>query len=340
METTSHRPHKQPRTLAGEQQGRQHDLLHFKLQTEIRGDQTEHTYFEPSLVAHGRLMRRKEVWRRERILGQGSYGTVYRERLEGGLSRLRAVKQIRKGVVASEALEYTRELEAAVIFSRPKYSHCFARSNGWFENDQFVFIAMEYLELGDLQRYLNRPLPELETRAITSQVLEGLEYMHEKGFIHRDLKPGNLLVVSLAPNWHVKIADFGISKRQFDHGVSNTLEVGTFAFAAPEQLGLGESAGSYTCSVDMWSLGAVAYRILTGTNAFHGLSELVKYIGGKSPFPVGALQAQHMSVSGLDFVLRLMSPVPESRLSAVDADRHPWLAKPILSKETPVLLPR
>lgn len=49
---------------------------------------------------------------------------------------------------------------------------------------------MEYYEMGDLQRYLTRPLPEPEARRITFQVLEGLEFMHDNGFVHRDIKPG------------------------------------------------------------------------------------------------------------------------------------------------------
>jgi calcium/calmodulin-dependent protein kinase I len=64
------------------------------------------------------------------------------------------------------------------------------RSTGWFEQEHSIYIAMEYLELGDLQRYLAVPLPESDARQITSQVLEGLGFMHENGFVHRDIKPG------------------------------------------------------------------------------------------------------------------------------------------------------
>lgn len=66
-------------------------------------------------------------------------------------------------------------------------------SFGWYERDDTLFIAMEYLEQGDLQRHLSsapEPLPEHEAGQITFQVLEGLSFMHESRFAHRDLKPG------------------------------------------------------------------------------------------------------------------------------------------------------
>jgi serine/threonine protein kinase len=66
---------------------------------------------------------------------------------------------------------------------------CFVKSFGWYENHESVFIAMEYFPLGDLQNYLSLPLAEKEVQQITSQVLEGLSFMHDNGFAHRDLKP-------------------------------------------------------------------------------------------------------------------------------------------------------
>ena len=63
------------------------------------------------------------------------------------------------------------------------------RSFGWYETDEVVFISMEYLRLGDLERYLESPLPESEASTITHQLLEGLVFMHDNKFAHRDLKP-------------------------------------------------------------------------------------------------------------------------------------------------------
>lgn len=64
------------------------------------------------------------------------------------------------------------------------------RSDGWFEDEDTVFITMEYIEHGDLQRHLTRCLPEVEALQVIAQVHEGLGYMHRNGFVHRDLKPG------------------------------------------------------------------------------------------------------------------------------------------------------
>jgi serine/threonine protein kinase len=63
------------------------------------------------------------------------------------------------------------------------------RSFGWYENNASVFIAMEYFPHRDLQNYLSSPIPEGEVQEIAFQVLEGLAFMHDNGFAHRDLKP-------------------------------------------------------------------------------------------------------------------------------------------------------
>ena len=71
-----------------------------------------------------------------------------------------------------------------------QYVRCFVESFGWYENDSFVYITMEYVEHGDLQKRLGRRFPEPEVQAVALQLIEGLQFMHENGFTHRDLKPG------------------------------------------------------------------------------------------------------------------------------------------------------
>ncbi|KAM7213475.1 kinase-like domain containing protein [Rhypophila decipiens] len=300
-----------------------------KIETEVLETWTKHVFYTPGSSAKERQVRKEEKWVRDAYLGQGAFGTVHRERCEEGERKdtVRAVKEIKKRVMAGEELDYNRELEAIVKFSNPRYSHCFVRSDGWFETPNSVFITMEYLELGDLQSHLAHPLHEFDARDITAQIIEGLHIMHENDFVHRDLKPGNIMVVSRRP-WFVKIADFGISKRRLDDVTSlRTLQRGTFGFAAPEIFGLGSGAdlGSYTSAVDMWSLGAVVHKILTGNPPFQGLSEVFKYISGQAGFPMADLQKWGISENGQDFVSKLMAESPKDRLTAAGAAQHPWM---------------
>ncbi|KAJ5432677.1 Tetratricopeptide-like helical [Penicillium daleae] len=114
------------------------------------------------------------------------------------------------------SIDYNRELKAMAKFSHKRYERCFVKSFGWYEEGDQLFIAMEYLDAGDLYTFVYRkpPLPEIETKEIAYRILEGLDMMHDNGFAHRDLKPNNILIESHPPNvWWIKIADFGISKR-------------------------------------------------------------------------------------------------------------------------------
>ncbi|KAK4211316.1 kinase-like domain-containing protein [Rhypophila decipiens] len=279
-----------------------------KIETEVLETSTKHVFYTPGSSAKERQVRKEEKWVRDAYLGQGAFGTVHRERCEEGERKdtVRAVKEIKKRVMAGEELDYNRELEAIVKFSNPRYSHCFVRSDGWFETPNSVFITMEYLELGDLQSHLAHPLHEFDARDITAQIIEGLHIMHENDFI----------------------ADFGISKRRLDDVTSlRTLQRGTFGFAAPEIFGLGSGAnlGSYTSAVDMWSLGAVVHKILTGNPPFQGLSEVFKYISGQASFPMTDLQKRGVSENGQDFVSKLMAESPKDRLTAAGAAQHPWM---------------
>ncbi|VUC37146.1 unnamed protein product [Clonostachys rosea] len=305
-----------------------------RIETSVSGSTTKHTFYEPGRTPEERQRCRIECWDREIVLGSGAYGTVYRERRQedsGAVQKLRAVKEIRK--VVGEQLDYTRELEAVIKFSHPRYGHCFVRAEGWFEIGDSIFIAMEYIELGDLQKYLVGALPEIEVRDIIKQILEGIGFMHDNGFIHRDLKPGNIMVVVKGPRWYVKIADFGISKRRkHDLATLDTLQRGTLGFAAPEVLDPvmqqeGKPA-SYTFAVDIWSLGSLAYYMLTNRLVFDNVGLTVRYAMG-GDFPIGRLKDIRASEKSQSFIKQMLAPNPESRPTAISAAAHEWLATPL-----------
>lgn len=141
----------------------------------------------------------------------------------------------------------------------------------------------------------------------------------------------NIMVVTKTPAWFVKIADFGISKRrQHDVTTMFTSQRGTLGFAAPEAI---DENSTYTFSVDMWSLGAVAYKILTSCMPFPTLKGLFQYENGKIPFPQDALKAKAVTEEGQDFITKLMQACPESRPTAKLAISHPWMT---ITLERPV----
>lgn len=162
------------------------------------------------------LIEIEEIWDIEpsSIIGQGAFGTVRFERrrplmanhTQNSQGSVRAVKEIRK----LNSPDYMKELRAIARFTQPKvslllirmlsnlfnfriqYEQYFVQSYGWFQNEESVFITMEYWRLGDLAHFRQRIGPFLPETAglVVRQVLEGIRYMHEINFAHRDLKPG------------------------------------------------------------------------------------------------------------------------------------------------------
>ncbi|KAK2763175.1 hypothetical protein FQN54_009811 [Arachnomyces sp. PD_36] len=274
--------------------------------------------------------RGEETWERQKLLGQGSFGSVWLQECRSeGTPRLRAVKLIPKVSQHFESIDYNHELLAIAKFSQPKYTESFVRTTGWYEDPDHIFIAMEYFEYGDLEVYLGQPLPEKEAQQITSQLLCGLEHMHSNDFTHRDLKPKNIFVASKGPKWWVKIGDFGVSKRVEGSMILQTC-VGTPYYIAPEIRGdvmrFGEADDlGYTSAVDIWSLGVIVCRLLTGKQASLKNKEMLKYIHKPTNPPPGSLFSDTINGSILRLLEGLLAPKPERRLSAGDALQNDWL---------------
>ncbi|KAF2160357.1 hypothetical protein M409DRAFT_37737, partial [Zasmidium cellare ATCC 36951] len=195
-----------------------------------------------------------------------------------------------------------------------QYFDCFA-------DDRHLYIAMEYLPYGNLQSHISkRPLPETEAALVTAQLAQGLQHMHRVNFIHQDLKPSNVLVNRVGPQWHVKISDFGTAKDTAAFH-STRGEIGTEGYMAPEIYLLGD--GRWTPAVDVWSLGSVAHCLLTMRPPFNAVRELISFAQQGTPFPVKAVG--RASYSGVDFIQRTMTASVHNRLRIEEVLEHPWL---------------
>ncbi|KKK21344.1 hypothetical protein ARAM_002632, partial [Aspergillus rambellii] len=302
-----------------------------ELETHFRPDcsiETVHTYHQRSVRSRRQPLPRSEHWRRVKRIGGGGFGSVWLEQCtQGGRGdgEVRAVKQIEIDQHSTQ-LDCYRELEAIAKFSQRKYEEWFVKSFGWYKGPAHLFIAMEYLELGDLYTYVHRspPLSESEVKDITYQILDGLRLMHENEFTHRDLKLHNILLKSCPPNeWWVKIADFGISKRIEDGLGAPTTTKGTPGYMAPELLGFTERSLPY--AIDIWAVGEVMFQMFTKEPTFKSPGQLARYVNNPSNFPSSLLRAARVSQLGVDFILSLMCPVPDDRITAQEALNHSWM---------------
>ncbi|KAH8172490.1 protein kinase domain-containing protein [Sarocladium implicatum] len=283
-----------------------------------------------------RRVRAKETWHRVGELGRGAFGQVWLEQDVASRRRakFRALKTIRKDK-SSHVVDYARELEAAAKFSKERYLDLFVQSHGWFEDEKTIYISMEYLKHGDLENFLDEAIPEAGAQRIVSQLAEGLAEMHRHKFVHRDLKPKNILVVDPGPDWWVKIGDFGISKRAEEGSTICRTRIGTEGYCAPEVLRAptvseirGEpSKRSYTASVDLWALGAITFRILAQRPVFRDPLEMARFVDGRESLEtqMNMLRRNDTSDHCIVFVQNLIVVDPESRISADCALQHPWL---------------
>jgi eukaryotic-like serine/threonine-protein kinase len=207
---------------------------------------------------------------RERILGRGGMGVVWRAR-DQLLGRDVAIKEVQlPPSLPADDLEamrarVLREARAAARLNHPNVVTLY----DVVQEEGRTFIVMELVEAPTLATVVRErgPLPPGEVAAIGVQVLDALRAAHRVGIVHRDVKPGNVMVPP--GDGRVKLADFGIASLAGDPQLTVTgLVLGSPAYMAPEQAS-GQSSGPAT---DLWALGATMYFALEGEPPFqrHG----------------------------------------------------------------------
>jgi eukaryotic-like serine/threonine-protein kinase len=242
------------------------------------------------------------------LVGSGGMAYVYLARDEV-LGRDVALKMLKARYAENEELveRFRREARSAASLSHPHIVPVF----DWGETgDGTYYIAMEYLSGGTLKdRVMSEGMLSPQTVVeVALQITEALEAAHERGVIHRDIKPRNILITD---SGHVKVADFGIARAAEVTTISGLGDIlGSVKYMSPEQAA-GERAGEAS---DLYSLGVVLYEMITGTVPYAVDTPWdvpVKHSGGPPPHP---REVNPEVPEGMDaLVMRLLATDPEDR---------------------------
>jgi serine/threonine protein kinase len=200
------------------------------------------------------------AYRLERLLVRGASTEVHHAR-HAATGQEAAVKlfRTRGSGDPSQLGRFLREVEIASAVQHPHL----AAVHGHGIEDGVVYVAFEYFARGDLAKFLGNGLAPQLVRKVVSDVAAGLHALHAAGIVHRDIKPGNIMIRA---NGEFVIADFGLA-RLLEQNISLTATgevLGTPAYLAPEQA-MGGPLGPWT---DIYSLGVVTYELLTGSKPF------------------------------------------------------------------------
>lgn len=243
----------------------------------------------------------------ESIAGTGGMGTVYRARdlAAGGLVALKTLA----GIGERDAARFAREAAVLAELSHPGIVRYVAHG---LTSEHEHYIAMEWLEGETLHERLRRGrMPLAEAIAVGRAAAEAIAAAHQRGVVHRDLKPMNLFLAS-GDVTRVKVLDFGIARHMHHAGLltHTGAVIGTPGYMAPEQV-RGET--TVDARTDVFSLGCVLYRCITGVSAFGGdqsLAVLAKILV-EDVQPPSSIVAIPAALD--DLVLRMLAKQPAAR---------------------------
>jgi len=198
-------------------------------------------------------------------IGEGGMGVVYKAE-DTKLKRTVALKFLPPGFTKdTHAIErFMQEAQAAAALDHPNICTVYEIN----ESEDQTFISMAFIKGQSMKEKIESgPLKIEEALDIAVQVAEGLQEAHERGIVHRDIKPGNVM---LTEKGQAKITDFGLAKLEWGADLTKTATIiGTVAYMSPEQA-RGEKVDHRT---DIWSLGCVLYEMLTGKRPFKSTND-------------------------------------------------------------------
>jgi serine/threonine protein kinase len=281
---------------------------------------------DPSAANHPPATKSPKLsWTKGELIGAGAFGRVF-SGLNNQTGELIAVKQV--GISKDEGVtrkvsEHVRALEGEVALLKNLAHENIVQYLGMERTDDAVNILLEYVPGGSIASILSKfgPLKENIIQIYTKQILQGLEYLHQQGIMHRDIKGANILIDNKGT---VKLADFGASKRIEDIATiagANSVR-GTPYWMAPEVIkGLGHGRPA-----DIWSLGCTVIEMATGkppwSNYAAPVTAMFQIASTKEPphFPAVLSKDAH------DFLTLCFNRVPNQRPNATTLLQHPFIA--------------
>jgi len=232
----------------------------------VQADQSD---FENSATEHDLVGHRLASFDVEKVIGRGGMGVVYLAR-DTKLDRHVAIKSM-PGELLSSTIAQVRFRREAKLLASLNHPNIAAIYDIVEQDEGAGYLILEYIPGETLtERIAREPLKLEEALSIGRQIAEAVSAAHEKGVVHRDLKPGN---TKITPDGRVKVLDFGLAKATVSEGTGGkTTEtqpghvIGTPAYMSPEQA-RGKATDHHT---DIWSFGCIMYQMLTGNLPFEG----------------------------------------------------------------------
>jgi serine/threonine protein kinase len=234
------------------------------------------------------------------LIAQGGMGAVYRAR-DDRLDRIVALKILSEGLAADSSFRgrFADESRIAAALDHPHIVPIYEAG----ESDGLLFIAMRLVEGVDLGTLVARdgPLGPARTIDLLRGIAGALDAAHERGLVHRDVKPDNILVTTTGGSTHAYLADFGLTReRGGDRGLTTTGQfAGSVDYAAPEQI----RGDAVEPAADIYSLACVAFACLTGTAPFARPTEVATLFAHLNE-PPPTLREHEPALAALDEPIR------------------------------------